>query len=340
MGRVTLVEFVENVLDRFLIHAAAGIRYGDDHVAAGLLLAQHDAPARLGELDRVGDQVVEDDLQHALVRQDHHALLELRVKVDVLPFPLLLVRQGAVAELSREVIRRGIGHNLLILQLVEPQDIGDEHAEALAGRGNRCRILALLLLAQVAALQRASVAADDGQRRLDLMRHVGDEIVLHGLDTGELVYHAVEVLEHEVHVVKLVPLVHGLDGHGEIPLGHGAHGAAEAAHGLVILGTAHLMDDDRRDDRHGDPVRAHAHAGQYAEDLHLQENLHDEHVRRAEQAEHQQDEHKHAPGERFAADARVLLKQRTGLAGLKLNLRQLNLQIAQSLDIHTAGTAL
>ena len=99
------------------------------------------------------------------------------------------------------------------------------------------------------------------------------------------------------------------------------------------------MDDDRGDDRHADPVRAHAHAGEDGKDLHIQEDLHDEHIRRAEQTQHQQNQQEHAPGKRLSAHARVLIAEKIHLAVAHLNLRQLDFQILKAFHLHTAGTA-
>ena len=53
MGGVALIELIEDAAHRRLVHAAAGIRHGNDHLIPVLGLPQEDAPARLGELDRV-----------------------------------------------------------------------------------------------------------------------------------------------------------------------------------------------------------------------------------------------------------------------------------------------
>ena len=239
---------------RLFIHAAARIAHGHDHIAAILELAKDDAPARFRKLDCVGNQVVENNFHHAFVRKHHHALLQLGVKLDVLLFPARFMRKGAVAELAREVIRFGMWNNLLVFQLVEPQNIGNHRAQALAGRGNRRGIIALLLFAQAAPRKRRRIAVDDGQRRFNLMRHIGDEIVLHRLRAAKLPHHAVEVLKHDIHVIELVFPMKGRHANRKIAVSNPTHGAAERAHRLIDLVAAVQMQNDSGKQRHGNPV--------------------------------------------------------------------------------------
>lgn len=164
VGGIALIKLVKDVRERRFVHAASRVGDRDNHVVAILHLPQNDAPTRLGELDRVGNQVVEHNFHHRLIREHHHTLLKLRVKINVLRLPAGFVRKGAIAELAGQIIRRGVGRDFLVFKLVEPQNVGNHRAQAFAGGGNRRGILPLFRFAQSAARQRRGVAVDNGQR--------------------------------------------------------------------------------------------------------------------------------------------------------------------------------
>ena len=164
------------------------------------------------------------------------------------------MRQRAVAELPRQVVGRGVGRDFLIFQLVEPQDVGNHRAQAFAGGGDGRGVFPLLRLAQTAARQRGGIAVHNGQRRSDFVGHVGDEIVFHRLRAAQLLHHAVEVLAHDIHIIKLVRVVKRLDADGEIALRHLPHRAAERAHRPIKPAAGIQMKHDCRQKRHRNPV--------------------------------------------------------------------------------------
>jgi hypothetical protein len=139
----------------------------------------------------------------------------------------------------QKVVGLGRGHDLLVLQLVELQDVRDQGRELRGRRDNGERV------------EGRGIALDDGQRRLDLVRYVRDEVVLQRLDVPELLHHLVEVLEHEVYVVASLGDVDGREPDREVALGHLLRGLAQDMHGPVV-GEVHLAPGDEAEGERGE----------------------------------------------------------------------------------------
>ena len=75
-----LIEFVEDVRQRVLVHTAAAVGDRDRHAGLVCGLRQCDFAAVVGEFDRIGEQVVPDDLKHPLVGADHQAVAHFHPK--------------------------------------------------------------------------------------------------------------------------------------------------------------------------------------------------------------------------------------------------------------------
>ena len=234
VGGVALVEFFKDMGLRLLRDPAAGVGHGDRDGMGVRGLPQRDAAARPGEFEGVGQEVVPHQLHQAGVRLDGGPVLQLRVKGDLLFLPDRLKGQGAVAQLAAQVIGLPLGGDLLALQLVELQDIGNQGGEAACAAQDGGEAGVALLLRQIWPQKQLRVVLDGGQRGLDLVGDIGDKVSAHGLDAAQLRHHFVEVQDHHVQVVVPVGGVERRNIDGEIAVGHLVRRLGQHPHGLVI----------------------------------------------------------------------------------------------------------
>lgn len=215
---IALIELLKDARAGFRAHAAARVRDGHDGLLPLRVQAAGDRAAALCELDRVGKQVIPDEAEQLRVRADGHVVLDVGFDAQPLRLPDLLKAQQAGAQLLAEVEGRSVGEDLLVFQLVQLQNVGDEPGEPLHRAGDRLRVLHALLLRQRRVLQQRRVVADDGQRGLELVGDAGEEVGAQRLHARQLLRHPVDPLDDPIQLAERVVGFDGRDAHREIPL--------------------------------------------------------------------------------------------------------------------------
>src|SRR6476646_4051929 len=168
-----LVERLEDSLAILGMHAGAVVGHVDHELGALHLGGDLDGSFARSELDRVREQVLEHELQLALVRE-HLDRGDLEVELDLLVRdrePVLAQdaeHHGLQLELC-EIERRGLG-----LPGAEREQIFDEllQLDAVVAEDARDLLLLVVELADGAVEQELGALADVRERRLQLMRHV------------------------------------------------------------------------------------------------------------------------------------------------------------------------
>ncbi len=162
--------------------ADAGIAHGEGDAAAGIRIDAQADLALLGELDGVGEQVLEDLAQALHVR--FHTLRHARFDLDLEAQALLLGRHGeaGLEFLGHLADHKGFGNDIQLARfhLREIEDVVDQGQQVIAGRGNGLRETHLLV-GQVALLVVGQqLGQDQGgvQRGTQLVAHVGQELAL------------------------------------------------------------------------------------------------------------------------------------------------------------------
>ena len=200
---VGLLERLEDDLLLVRRDADAGVAHREgDHPLGALELLVLRRPARrrrrdgdgdvagVGELERVGEQVLDDLLQPLDVGD--HRLGQARVDVDV---EVDLLRVGDVAEGALDVALQVVEAQLREvhvrragLDLGEVEDVGDEREQVVARGMDGLRELDLLRVEVALGVARELVGEDEQvvERRPQLVRHVGEELGLVLRGEGEL----------------------------------------------------------------------------------------------------------------------------------------------------------
>ena len=196
---------------------AAGIRYlyGDPP----LLFLQADGNRSAGgrKFHGIGKQIVPHKAQQLAVRADPDSIVDLRFYIEPLLFPDVLIAQQALTDLLAEIIFLGGREDLLVLQLVQPQNIGDQVGQSAGGVPNGSGVFQPFFLGQGGLLEHGGIIAHDGQRGLQFMGHVGNKVCSQGLRAGQLLRHCIEAVDDRVQAV--LPIAPGGgDAHTEVAL--------------------------------------------------------------------------------------------------------------------------
>ena len=127
-----------------------------------------------------------------------NTVFDLRLDLQILLFPCLFKAQKALAELLAQIKAFLYRVDLLIFQLVELEDVGNEVGKTSGGSGYCAGVVQPSLLRKLRLLQKRAVILDDGQGRFQFMGYVGNEIGAQSLDPLEFPDHAVEVVDDDV----------------------------------------------------------------------------------------------------------------------------------------------
>lgn len=124
-GGITLIELIEEVVERCLGHAAAGVGNLDINLLLVGCLFDADFPIRIGELDGVREDVVPNDIQHAAVRGDQNILFQFDLQFKLLLFDDDFIFEDGLRQLPGKVQLLDVQNDFLILQLVQLENVGD-----------------------------------------------------------------------------------------------------------------------------------------------------------------------------------------------------------------------
>ena len=89
-----------------------------------------DAAACIREFDGVGEQVVPHQSQQLAVRTDGHAVRNVRLNSKLFCLPCVLKAQQAFSKLLTQIVGLRLREDLLIFQLVQFENIGDQVRQA------------------------------------------------------------------------------------------------------------------------------------------------------------------------------------------------------------------
>ena len=218
-----------------------------DSECHGVIFSAHahqDHPAVGVELYGVVDQIRPYMYQQRAVARILD-LVQLNVKVDVLLRPFLLQRHDGLPHLLVKPVADALRADALRAYLGQEQDVPDERGEAAGIEEYLFNIIVLLLLRLLVILQQGSVALNGVYRRLELMRHAGDEVRLQGLGRTQLLDHHVEAAVQAAHLIDAAVC---LGGHIEVPARHGAHGLFELCDGVKEYLQCEICDDEAEND--------------------------------------------------------------------------------------------
>ena len=182
--------------------ATAGIPHLHNGEIILPLQRQGNGASRRGELDRVGDQIVPYKGEHFRVGGDAQILGKVGFDAQLLALPLVLKAQQTRAKLFAEVEGIVGRMDLLILQLAEPENIGDQIGKLYGGLGDFSGILHALFLGQCRHGQKGAVIPDGRERGLEFVRNIGDEVGAQCFGTGQLLRHAVEVVDDRIQSIR------------------------------------------------------------------------------------------------------------------------------------------
>lgn len=118
----------------------------------------------------------------------------LREGYDILR-PLRFAGQDQVAELPVQAIRRWLEFDLFGIQRSQFQQVVTQLREASAFRLDNVQVMISLFNAEGIAVQRLRETVDGGERRLNFMRHIGDELLAHGLHLLQFLGRTVDALD-------------------------------------------------------------------------------------------------------------------------------------------------
>ena len=119
MGGIPLVELLKDVLSHLGRDAAACVPHPNHRQVLLGLQGQGEGAARLGELHRVGKQVVPHQREQLAVRLHQHVFLDVRLDVQALFLPGVFKGEQTLAQLLPQIVGFRLGENLLVLQLVQ-----------------------------------------------------------------------------------------------------------------------------------------------------------------------------------------------------------------------------
>ena len=253
---VELLEALEDHLPAVVWHPDAGVRHAHAPEARPWQALDVDA-TRVGELDRVADQVGQNLPQASLVPKRINPVKDVCVQEQA-----LVVRQRLEVGQDRgdhhlEVDTTQLQRHLAGLDLGFVKDVVDQPQQHLAARLDLLDVAALILLelAIRPVQQKLGIAEDAGQRSPQLVADVGDEIRLLPVHRVEL-HVLVGDLSHRRR--QLVVLSRDIHDRGLQPClavvqrsRHGVLAAPDQVH-LVVVGPRHADDAGvgaRPDDR-------------------------------------------------------------------------------------------
>ena len=210
VGHVHLVEALEELIGPFGRESRAVV--GDHHLDVVELVAQRhrDVPVRGGELDGVGEQVDEDPLQPLRVAPDGARLLVPREgEGDLLSVCQHLGLLDQAAQLLDQVLLLHVEPEPALLEPGEVEQVVDE-LEQLERAPVHGRERAALGLAEGAHLpfhHQLEGSDDHGERRAQLVGHVGEEARLELVELLELGVGALQVVGGDLEPEALLVLL-------------------------------------------------------------------------------------------------------------------------------------
>ncbi len=179
-GTVRLRERIEDAAGRFARHAHARIVHLDAQADRLRILGgdadHHGDAARVGELDRIAQQVDDHLAQPVRIADHRHGNVEGDGEFQLQALGLRLRREHIVdvvqqfAEIEVDVF----DGQLASLDFREIEDVVDDHQQVLAGALDHARVVALLL-GEAGGQQQVGHAQHAVHRRADLVAHVGEE---------------------------------------------------------------------------------------------------------------------------------------------------------------------
>ena len=185
----------------------------------------------LGALGGVGEGVVEqdtDDLPHAVgvAERDRRPLGRAQLQARA-------AQVGAGAELPRHLARQvaevdaaGLHHHRPGVELGEVEQVGGQLGQALDLLAHRAHELGPLLRARVLLFEQLDEAAEAEDRRPQLVRGVGDELLAGAVELGQAPLHLVEGAGE---LAELADARGDRDRRLEVAVGDFAGGVLEAA---------------------------------------------------------------------------------------------------------------
>ena len=126
MRGIALIKLFKDVCSGLRIHPAAGIGDRDDDLFVLAKGPHPDAAVCLRKFERVGEQIVPDERQQLTVGRDRQPLFDIGLQIDLPVLPDLFKAQQALGQLFPEIVRLSLQIDVLVFQLVETQDVGDE----------------------------------------------------------------------------------------------------------------------------------------------------------------------------------------------------------------------
>ena len=177
---MNLIEPGKDVLQLVGRNALAGIGDRQRHlVPPGIVLYRHgDSSALRRMLERVRHEVVDHFLHLPLVEPHHHRRGCLHTKRYVFCRRIILEKKDSLIDEPCEVLLPDEEAGLTLLLLTEVEKLGEQAAELHAVTIDAKEHVAKVGR-EVALFQKVLGQADnDGQRRADLVRHIGEEAEL------------------------------------------------------------------------------------------------------------------------------------------------------------------
>src|SRR5262245_59265639 len=185
---VDAVEALEDPVEVAARDADARVLHRDQAVAVLTGEPQRDAPGRARVLDRVVDQVVE-HLRHGLLVAAHPqgALAAPDLEAQALRRQGWLAQAQHAVEHLAPVDRRALDRELARLDARQAEEVGHQVGQPLhVGVDALKELDVVALVVQRAREQRLDEALDRGQRGLQLVRDVGDEVAPDALQAPQL----------------------------------------------------------------------------------------------------------------------------------------------------------
>ena len=134
VGGIALIEFFKNMYADFGLDSAAGVPDGYDHPITFFFQADANGTAFRCEFHGIGNEIVPYECQQLRIRTDPGVFRDLSFNMEVFLFPDILKLQKALTKLVSEVKFSRLGKNLLIFQLVQLENVGDERCELSGSR--------------------------------------------------------------------------------------------------------------------------------------------------------------------------------------------------------------
>ena len=217
MGGISLVELFKDMDSRFRFHTTASVAYLHDHGMICRFQTDTNGTTVRSEFHSIGDQIVPHKTQQFRVGFDANIILYIRFDFQILSFPGIFKLQKALAKLLSQIKFLGLGKYLLIFQLVQLQNVGDQLGQLSCRFRNSFGIFVFFFFCDSGLLEHSSVIAHHRQRGFQFMGHIGDKVRAQCLRSGKFFRHFIDCFPDLIETVGTCA-VDGRYADGKIPL--------------------------------------------------------------------------------------------------------------------------